>query len=293
MADDIILQRLNTYHSEHCWQYEMRVSNLQEDLQLLPDGVDYTKLQISDFSFRPLESSSDKQEAAKFIKRHEWLGKLAMHTSHYFGAFYNGVLAGVVTMGVPNAFSKVIGDGTQDVERLISRGACISWSPKGLASHFVMWCIKWAVQNTPYRVFSAYSDPTAKELGTIYQACNFYYIGKSFGGTSKYISPYSGNLVSDRVFRVRSYYKRYAQDLGIEWQDSWSKGDKVYWDNMPNGVEQALKEYGKHLQSTSKKVIVPSKHKYVYILGKDKRETRELRNKFLHETKVFPYPKER
>ena len=48
-----------------------------------------------------------------------------------------------------------------------------------------MFSIKWMAKNTPFRAFTAYSDPEAKELGTIYQACNFYYIGQSSGSQSE------------------------------------------------------------------------------------------------------------
>ena len=78
-----------------------------------------------------------------------------------------------------------------------------------------MWCIKYMVENTQYRLFTAYSDPAAKELGTIYQACNFYYLGQSFGGKAKYVNPYTGKLVSDRFFRQRTAYKKYANELGL------------------------------------------------------------------------------
>lgn len=293
MLTDNILDRMRTYDSDHCWQYEMRLNNLEDDLKLLPKDFDYKNLKISDFNFKVLVEEQDKKKASEFIKKNEWLGKLGMHTSHYFGAFYGDIMCGVVTMGVPNSFSNVLGDCTKNIERLISRGACISWSPKGLASAFVMWCIRWMVKNTEYRVFSAYSDPTAKELGTIYQACNFYYLGNHFGGSVKYISPYSGKLISDRSFRVRSYYKRYAKDLGIEWDTSWNKGDKVYWENIPEDVQERIKQYGKQLQSSSTVVEVPKKHKYVYILGRTKKETNRLRNTFLQKTKTYPYPKER
>ncbi len=86
-------------------------------------------------------------------------------------------------MNVPNAFSKLLGENTPNLERLISRGACISWSPKEIvASSLIMWLINWMGKNTTYRLFIAYSDPTALELGTVYQACNFYYLGKSACG---------------------------------------------------------------------------------------------------------------
>lgn len=33
-----------------------------------------------------------------------------------------------------------------------------------------------------------------------------------------YDKPYNGKLMSDRQFRCRSFYKKYAQELGIKWQ---------------------------------------------------------------------------
>ena len=287
------IDRMNSYDKDYCWQYEMRLNNLDEDISKIPQGVDYKSLTVNDFVFKPLTTKSEKLLAGEFIKRHEWLGKLAFNTTHYFGAFYGDILCGVITMGCPNAFSKCMGEDTEKYERLISRGACISWSPRCLASHFMMWCIKWMVHNTDYRMFSAYSDPMAKELGTIYQACNFYYLGNKFGSVKRYISPYSGKLISDRSFRVRSYYKRYAQDLGIPWQDNWSSGDKIYWDNMPKEVELKLRQKSKEMQESSQVVIFPSKHKYVYVLGRDKKETKELRKIFESHTKTYKYPKER
>lgn len=38
---------------------------------------------------------------------------------------------------------------------------------------------------------------------------------------------------------------------------------------------------------------MPSKHKYAYVLGRDKRETKILRKTFEDKNKTFPYPKER
>lgn len=286
-------ERMQSYDKTHCWQYDIRLNNLSDDLKLLPDETNYEDLKVSEFEFRLITSDFDKACARQFIKRHEWLGDIALNTTHYFGAYYNNILAGVVTMGNPTAYSNMLGDNTRDIERLISRGACISWSPKCLGSAFVSWCVRWMVKNTKYRLFSAYSDPSAKELGTIYQSLNFYYLGNNFGAKNKYISPYSGKMISDRTFRSRSYYKRYAHDLGIEWQSSWSFGDKVIFNNIPDDVEKQLREYSKKMQAKSEIVNIPPKHKYVYVLGASKLETRRLRKEFEEKNKTYPYPKER
>lgn len=284
-----LIQRIKDYDKEHCWQYDIRLKNLEEDLKkcgLTKEQAD--NLTVGDFEFRSAED--DKKRLIEFIKRHEWLGTLSQFTTHWFGCYYGDVLAGVILLNVPNSFSKILGDNTKEIERLISRGACISWSPKNLASAFLMWCIKYMAKNTKYRLFTAYSDPTANELGTIYQACNFYYMGQKSGGTVKYINPYTGKLVSDRYFRQKTAYKKFANEMGIEWQKNWNHKTGMNWHNMSDETEARLRAYSKKKQFESESMTLPSKHKYAYVLGINKKETRELRALFLSRNKVFDYP---
>lgn len=251
------------------------------------------EINIVDFEITPIITETKKKEAIEFIKRYEWLGTITQYSTHYFGAYYKGFLGGVIIFSMPNAFSKLLGENTKNLERLISRGACASWTPKGLASAFVMWCIRWMVKNTQYRLFTAYSDPTAKELGTIYQACNFYYLGQKSGTTSRYINPYTGKIVSDRFFRQKTAYKKYADELNIKWCKDWSGKNGMIWNNVPDDIETKLREYGKAKQAAAKKIEYPNKHKYAYVLGRDKKETKILRKEFESRNKVYPYPKHR
>ena len=62
-------------------------------------------------------------------------------------------LAGVVIFETPLAYSTMLGPNTKDTERLISRGASASWTPRNLGSKLLSYAIDWCVQNTPY-VFS-------------------------------------------------------------------------------------------------------------------------------------------
>jgi hypothetical protein len=293
-AHQEVEERYLTYDKEHCWQYDIRLQNRGADLELANLSEDDVKnLSTKDFTFRQITSEEDKRACTLFIKRHEWLGTLSQFTTHWYAAYYRGILAGVILMNMPNAFSKLLGEETRTLERLVSRGACISWSPPNLASNFLMWCIKDMVKKTNYRLFTAYSDPTARELGTIYQACNFYYLGQGAGTTKRYINPYSGKMVSDRFFRVRSAYKKYAKDLGIVWEKNYNNDQKMLWDNVPDTVEALLRQYSKEMQASSKVIIYPSKHKYAYVQGRDKKETAQLRALFESRNKVKPYPKER
>jgi hypothetical protein len=193
---------------------------------------------------------------------------------------------------MPNSFSKLLGEDTKKIERLISRGACISWSPKGLASWLIMKSIRWMVDNTQYRVFTCYSDPEAGEVGTIYQACNFYYLGKSSGTSYMYADPNTPNKwFSDRSFRSRSAYKRYAKYLGIKWDSSWQNRDRILWENMPKDIEISLRQQEKVYRQSCLKKKQPAKGKYVYILGKDKRETKNLRSIFVGLNDIKEYEK--
>lgn len=298
-----IVERAKNYNKDHCWQYDIRVNNLEEDIR--ESGIDPERIKsltVSDFHFRPLTSEQDRHEATAFIERHEWLGNLSQYTTHWFGAYYHDpeqslmgkdILAGVILMNLPNTFSKMLGDDTKNLERLVSRGACISWSPKNLASSFLMWSIGWMVKNTQYRLFTAYSDPTAKEIGTIYQACNFYYLGNGSGTVIRCVNPYTGKIVSDRFFRQVSAYKRYAKELGIDWDNSWRSGDSMVWENVPAKIEAALRLQSKKRQAESKTIDFPSKHKYAYVLGATKAETKKLRKEFEARNTTLPYPKQR
>lgn len=302
LAETLDDAHLRTYENDHCWQYDIRIKNLNEDIAT--SGINPSKinnLSINDFTFRQISTDDEKQQAIDFIHRHEWLGSISQYTTHWFAAYYfdedqglfgKHILSGVILMNLPNAMSKMLGDNTR-IERLISRGACISWSPKCLASSMLMWCIRYMVKNTEFRLFTAYSDPAAKELGTIYQACNFYYLGNKFGALNRYINPYTGRIVSDRFFRQKSAYKLYARELKIRWSDKWIVNGCINWDIVPASTRTQLIAFSKEKQANATQVKALMKHKYAYVLGQSKVETKHLRNAFLQSNKVYPYPTER
>ena len=269
----------------HCWQYEVRQRGLEKDLKELgASRFQVRALRISDFEFRhvPKEDKEACQNIKEFVIRHEWLGKMPHHPTHRFMATYQGHLAGVIVMATPNNFSHLFGKENKNKEKLISRGASISWSPQNLGSALLMFSIRWMAKNTGYRFFTGYSDTQAKELGTIYQACNFIYLGQKSGAKCKYLdlnAPEKG-WFTDRIFRKATSIKRYAHDLGIPWQREWEKRDKIHWDKMPPWIRSRLRERPLKHQSQCIKKKIPRKHKYIYILGKDKRETQKLRRQF-------------
>lgn len=306
----LVQERFKDYNKQHCWQYEIRLRNIEEDLKEIGlSKAEAAKLRTSDFNFTYVDKT-DKETCAEikqFIKRHEWLGKLPIWVTHRFIVRHikTQVMAGVVIMATPNTFSNLLGEENKGLEKLISRGACISWTPKNLGSWMITKSINWMVQNTKFRYFTAYSDPEAKELGTIYQACNFYYLGQTFGAGKQFLDP--DNLergwFGSSGFSDRSQIVRYAKALGIEWEKEWYKFvgakknyRKVDWKAIPSDVTKRLKDERKAHKARCKERAVPPKHKYCYILGKTKAETKRLRKRF---TELNPqrtnlsYPKER
>lgn len=293
MSDIKLLEQIKKYDKDYCFQYQRRLDTIEEDKKKYNwTDDDIKNISLDDFEFKKIEG--DKKEATEFIRKYEWLGTIGSYPTHWFGAFYKGLLGGVVIMGMPNAFSKLLGEDTKNLERLIARGASASWCPMNLGSKFLMWCIKWMVNNTQYRLFTCYSDPQAKEKGSIYQALNFYYLGRKSGTTIRCINPYNKNkIVTDRAFRARSFYKHYAKDLGIKWEKNWNNDQKILWENIPSDIEKQLREYSKKMYNEAEKIEFPNKHKYAFVLGRNKAETKMLRKKFLENNKIFDYPQER
>lgn len=293
MGDISLLNKIKEFKSPWCYQYQRRLDTLEEDKEILGwTDEDIKNINLEEFEFSFIVTKEEKKEATEFIKRYEWLGTVGSYPTHWFAARYKGILGGVIIMGMPNSFSKLLGEKTKDIERLIARGASASWTPMNLGSKFLMWCIKWMIKNTQYRLFTCYSDLQAKENGSIYQALNFYFLGAGSGTNVRCVNPYNPNkIITDRAFRSKSFYKRYAKDLCIEWQKNWSNKQRMLWDNIPDDIEKELREYSKKMFAESEKIYFPSKYKYAFILGKDKRETKQLRNEFLNKNKVYEYPK--
>lgn len=293
MGDIGLLKKIKEFKSPWCYQYQRRLDTLEEDKEIFGwTDEDIKNINLDEFEFSFIVTKEEKKEATEFIKRYEWLGTVGSYPTHWFAARYKGILGGVIIMGMPNSFSKLLGEKTKDIERLIARGASASWTPMNLGSKFLMWCIKWMTKNTQYRLFTCYSDLQAKENGSIYQALNFYFLGAGSGTNVRCVNPYNPNkIMTDRAFRSKSFYKRYAKDLGIEWQKNWSNKQRMLWENISDYIEKELREYSKKMFAESEKIYFPSKYKYAFILGKDKRETKQLRNEFLNKNKIYEYPK--
>ncbi len=294
-------ERYKNYEGDSCWQYNIRQRNLDQDLKEASMSIDQMKeLRTRDFTFQYIDKSDIDQcrEIVRFIERHEWLGKMPNRPTHRFTARYKNMLAGVIIMAVPNTHSKILGIETERYERLISRGACISWSPKNLNSWLIMKSIDWMIHNTTYRLFFGYGDPEAKELGSIYQACSFMYVGQSSGTEKQYLDPTNekAGWFSERHFRHKSMYAKYAKNIGLDKQQwkSYMKKWSPDWTKVPEDISKKIKEELEKYKLTCNVRETKSKHKYIFCKGIDKNETKKLK-RLLEQNKIraLPYPKER
>jgi len=284
-----VMQKLNEKKeiSYECHQYRIKKNTLEKDREDL--GIDPGLIRATDFT---LTNTDFSPEIVSFIKKYEWLGSVGVTPKWCFTARYKGLLGGVVLINEPTSYSKMIGDDTPTYEALIQRGATASWTPKNLGSRLVMFSCRWVVNNTKKRLFIGYGDPKAHEIGTIYQACNFDYLGDSFGGAYLYRNPLikNGNTFSAQTLKRTSSFRRWCKENNIIVEDSWIKNNGFKdIQSIPLEIKQKWYSWIKNIIDQSEKFPTEKKHKYALLLYKNSKEKRTLLNKKTY--KKYAYPK--
>lgn len=113
--------------------------------------------------------------AENIIIPYEWLGTMPAVVWYCYGIFFSGACGGVVVYGPDYAENLHVWDryGYTDNIILLSRGACVHWTPPNTASALIRRSMKLLPEQ--YSVVTATVDWAAGEIGTIYQACGFVY----------------------------------------------------------------------------------------------------------------------
>jgi len=129
-----------------------------------------------------------KAEAKTIILKYEWLGN--MGTSDYaFGLFFEEHLGGAAcfgrTSGTKSAAS-ICGKEFEHLVKTLNRGACVHWTHPNSASFLISHACRLMTQKG-YHIFVAYADPSAGEIGTVYQACGWNYCGSVTSGSSSFV----------------------------------------------------------------------------------------------------------
>jgi len=84
--------------------------------------------------------------------------------------------------------------------------------------------------------------------------------------------------------------KRWAKELGIQWQLSWCKPNGYQDINAcPSDIKAKLLARAKEEAEKYPPATQESKGKYALVLGKDRREEKDLKKRIVFSS--FPYPK--
>jgi len=207
VSDDVIRARAKVIMSETpgmCFQHAIRraiaeVEPAPEGAPTSMDGAYVTEITSA--------------QAAAIIKRYEWLGtsgRAQFSAGLWVPVNNEPTLIGVSVFGWPGADESrdLCGHDNRHLAVALERGVCVHWAPKNAASFFIPKAVALAAEKKGWRVFYAYSDPAAGEVGTVYQATNWLYIGadtgrrkkdKSERGRVMYCDP-SGRAHSSKVF---------------------------------------------------------------------------------------------
>jgi hypothetical protein len=116
--------------------------------------------------------------ARPIIEQHEWLRNMPLPKSvrAIFGIFFEGNLGGVVVYVEPS--TRQFNERYPRKVLQLNRGACLWWTPTGAASRLIGASLRELAKEGIICV-QAYCTPEAGEYGTIYQACNFWYVGNT------------------------------------------------------------------------------------------------------------------
>lgn len=195
-------------------------------------------------------------EAKEIIEQYHYT-KSCPKATYSLGFYYKDKLCTVIVYGQPSnsnlAASLWEGGNEQECLELL-RLFSFDWCPKNIESYCISQSIKWLKKNHPeIKMLVSYADTSVGHVGYVYQASNWLYVGMSSAEREIYID--------GKRYHRRSLYDKFG-----------TSSLKVLKEMLGDRLE-----LGERYR----------KHKYIYVLGKDKKEHKELMRKL----KVKPLPK--
>jgi hypothetical protein len=135
-------------------------------------------------------------QARSMILPYEWLGTMPAVSLHCFGIFFADRLGGAVCYGPEYGENLGVWDRYGYHGKIIAllRGACAHWAHPHSASKLIRRSMDLLPER--YQVITAMVDGDAGEIGTIYQACGFDYVGGVAGGRAAVAI--NGKRISER-----------------------------------------------------------------------------------------------
>jgi hypothetical protein len=189
-----------------CWQRHIReayaaIENVPQ-LQTL-DGTTVERI--------------SKVQAASFIMRNEWMGSMPSFVLDCYGLKLGRKLLGVTVFAAGSGSPESLRITNSPAKTVVlARGACVHYAPKDAGSFLTRHVCRKAYLDHGWEVFIAYSDPAAGEIGTVYQAVGWYYIGQPPQGIKKAFTSPSGRTLS-------SYALQDERLLALGWNGQQSK----------------------------------------------------------------------
>lgn len=157
----------------------------------------------------------DFKTASTIILQYEWIGTMPLPRSCRFiyGIYFNGILGGTIVYVEPStrAFNK-----TYPRQALqLNRGACTYWTPKNTASKLIATSLK-DLRIHGIKIIIAYCTQEAGEIGTIYQALGWWYVGNT---TTSKIYFLDNHWISERTLADKIAW---AKNKDQRWQDKFA-----------------------------------------------------------------------
>lgn len=132
---------------------------------------------------RAVVAAARREEVAGIIERYEWLGNIPDNCSLYAKLTFDGNLAGALAFSRSGFGGSVTLFGEPAVK--LARGVTLHWAPAWASSFLIQRALAVLFDEPIYVV--AFSDWAAGEVGTVYQASGWRYLGQSM--TEEWIAP--------------------------------------------------------------------------------------------------------
>jgi hypothetical protein len=162
-----------------------------------------------------------REEAESIILKYEWLQSMGRGITACYGLKLDGELLGASCWGVMGGdVGNICGSALADRTVCLMRGACVPHAPKDAASFFTRHACRQAYKDFGWEIIFAYSDTVdAGEMGTIYQACNWWYVGEDLGRPAgsfhvDYQSPDGSQIVTSYKLNHQGREKKFMRSLG-------------------------------------------------------------------------------
>lgn len=125
-----------------------------------------------------------REEVEPLIERYEWLGNLPDNCSRYAKLTFDGNIAGAIAFSKSGFGGSFTLNGEPAIK--LARGVSLHWSPPWASSFLIRRGTDILLRSDPLFVV-AFSDWAAGEVGTVYQASGWRYLGHS--PSSEWMSP--------------------------------------------------------------------------------------------------------